>query len=135
MWSRKENSVFWRTAWKMQTFLVKNFSYRHWAEQFNCYFLEQKNTSLSLLESSTRLTTVRNGRVVLKTTKKKNDILRTFWQIVCVAIELLLGLEYKTTWTLPLVFGFMVNSVENCLGIANKKKHSYRRRVIYVSIL
>ena len=66
---------------------------------------------------------------------KKNDILRTFWQTVCVAIELLLGLEYKTTWTLPLVFEFMVNSVENCWGIANKKKHSYLRRIIYVSIL
>lgn len=81
----------------MQTFLVKNFSYRHRAERFNRYFLKQKNTSLSLLESSTRLTTVRKERVGLKTTKKKKDILRTFWQTVCVAIELLLSLEYNTT--------------------------------------
>ena len=41
--------------------------------------------------------------------------------MVCVAIELLLSLEYKTTWTLPLVFEFMVNSVENCWGLQIKK--------------
>ena len=136
MWSRKENSVFWRTAWKMQTFLVKNFSYRHWAERFNCYFLEQKKTHLSACSSlQPDWQQYEMEELVLRLPKKK-DILRTFWQTVCVAIKLLLGLKYKTIWTLPLVFEFMVNSMENCLGIAIKKnKHSYLRRIIYVSIL